>query len=123
MNKWIQFETTVNNMVWHEGEGVQSNGIFYWVNEVHAGESYSVVDFDVEQREWKTIKGPLELRYGIVSQTFVTTDVTSCKGKIVLASASYLSLWELIIDALEGQKWSSGKELDNENNLGSFDEE
>lgn len=112
-NKWTQFEMTVDGMVRPKGEGIYSNGIFYWVNEVYDGDCYSLVTFHVEQRKWRTIKGPQDLQVNMRGNIHSERlHVTSLKGRIVFLSGKEISLWELISDEVNGEKWSPKKDLD-----------
>jgi hypothetical protein len=83
-NNWTQLETTVDNLVRPQGEGIYSNGKFYWLNELYEGDCLSIVAFDGDQKQWNVINGPQNIRVDIFSQSLGAAFVTGCEGRIVL---------------------------------------
>lgn len=78
--------------------------------------------FHVEQRKWRTIKGPQDLQVNMRGNIHSERlHVTSLKGRIVFLSGKEISLWELISDEVNGEKWSPRKDLDENNVLEILD--
>ena len=62
IDNWAELNIPAEKSVRPHGEGTYSNGKFYWLNEVEDGECFSIVSFDGEDRQWKIIKGPQNIR-------------------------------------------------------------
>ena len=104
-NKWAQSEIHAGNLIRPVGEGIYSNGKYYWLNGAHDGESLSIVTLDMQQRLWNRIKGPtlslmsaILLKSDLLFKAFVK--VIGFEGHIFLVCKC---LWKL---NAEDEKWS-----------------
>lgn len=119
-NNWTQLETIVDNLVQPQGEGIYSNGKFYWLNELYEGDCLSIVAFDGDQKQWNVINGPQNIRVDIFSQSLGAAFVTGCEGRIVLVCTGHRSLWQLTIDEVAGESWSPLETMDDGHGLRSL---